>query len=90
MHSRGCFQQTTHRETEEATASTHHMVQCMQRSLQQGRKGANGGGGEVRTEQQKNTSVKYGAIGLDPKISFLRHLNRKRGGDRVRTYRQMG
>jgi hypothetical protein len=46
----------------------------MQRSLQQGRKGANGGGGGVRTEQKnkKNTIVKYGAIGLDPKISFLR------------------
>jgi hypothetical protein len=73
MHSRGCFQQTTHGGTEELTASTLHMMQCMQRSLQQGRKGANGGGGGVRTEQnKKNTSVKYGAIGLDPKISFLR------------------
>ena len=75
MHSRGCFQQTTHGGTEEVTASTHHMMQCMQRSLQQGRKGAKGGGGGVRTEQnkdKKNTSVKYGAIGLDPKISFLR------------------
>lgn len=76
MHSRGCFQQTTHGGTEEVTASTHHMMQCMQRLLQQGRKGANGGGGGVRTEQNKtktkNTSVKYGAIGLDPKISFLR------------------
>jgi hypothetical protein len=55
------------------------MVPCMQRSLQQGRKGANGGGGGVRTEQ-KNTSVKYGVIGLDPKISFLRLLNRKKVG----------
>ena len=75
MHSRGCFQQTTHGGTEEVTASTHHMMQCMQRLLQQGRKGANGGGGGVRTEQnkdKKNMSVKYGAIGLDPKISFLR------------------
>ncbi len=53
MHSRGCFQQTTHGETEEVTASTHHMMQCMQRLLQQGRKGANGGGGGVRTEQNK-------------------------------------
>jgi hypothetical protein len=48
----------------------------MQRSLQQGGKGAKGGGGGVRTEHTKkikikiNTSVKYGAIGLDPKISF--------------------
>jgi len=76
MHSRGCFQQTTHGGTEEVTASTHHMMQCMQRSLQQGGKGAKGGGGGVRTEHTKkikiNTSVKYGAIGLDPKISFLR------------------
>jgi len=50
------------------------MMQCMQRSLQQGGKGAKGGGGGERTEQKKtkNTSVKYGAIGLDPKISFLR------------------
>ena len=50
------------------------MMQCMQRSLQQGGKGAKGGGGGVRTEHTKkikiNTSVKYGAIGLDPKISF--------------------
>ena len=74
MHSRGCFQQTTHGGTEEVTASTHHMMQCMQRSLQQGGKGANGGGGGVGTEQnQKNTSLKYGAIGLDHRISFLHH-----------------
>ena len=53
MHSRGCFQQTTHGGTEEVTASTHHTMQCMQRSLQQGRKGANGGGGGVGTEQNQ-------------------------------------
>jgi hypothetical protein len=29
-------------------------MQCMQRLLQQGRKGANGGGGGVRTEQNKD------------------------------------
>ena len=76
MHSRGCFQQTTHGGTEEVTASTHHTMQCMQRSLQQGRKGANGGGGGVGTEQDQkkyNTSLKYGAIGLDHRISFLHH-----------------
>jgi hypothetical protein len=57
------------------------MVQCMQRSLQQGRKGANGGGGGVRTEQKNyECTVKYSAIGLDPKISLLRHLNREKGG----------
>ena len=54
MHSRGCFQQTTHGGTEEVTASTHNMMQCMQRSLQQGGKGAKGGGGGERTEHQKN------------------------------------
>ncbi len=36
MLSRGCSQQTIHRETEEVTASTHHIVQCMQHAAGDG------------------------------------------------------
>jgi hypothetical protein len=56
LHSRSCVQQTTHGETEEATASTQHRV-CKAHYNREGMglMGEEGGGGEGRDAAIENS-----------------------------------